>query len=124
MQTLSDPPSAAAQLQLGQRPKGKTLLTAEWLLGYRDGSHCLLHNGEIVFEHNQIVYLGPAFQGQVDRRIDFGKALISPGLIDLDALSDLDTYLLVQDNQPGWAKGRVWPRSYLERGPYEMYSEE
>ena len=27
-------------------------------------------------------------------------------------------------NQPGWAKGRIWPRSYLERGPYEMYSPE
>ncbi|EMG51663.1 N-ethylammeline chlorohydrolase [Ochrobactrum sp. CDB2] len=124
MHTPSLPLSAAAQLPLGRRPKGKTLLTAEWLLGWRNGGHCLLHNGEIVFEHNQILYVGPAFAGEVARRIDFGKALISPGLIDLDALSDLDTYLLVQDNQPGWAKGRVWPRSYLERGPYEMYSDE
>ncbi len=124
MQTPLLPLSAAAQLPLGERPKGKTLLTAEWLLGWRNGAHCLLHKGEIVFEHNQILYIGPAFAGDVARRIDFGKALISPGLIDLDALSDLDTYLLVQDNQPGWAKGRVWPRSYLERGPYEMYSDE
>jgi len=124
MQTAKDRPLPASQLQLGQRPKGKTLLTAEWLLGWRDGGHCLLHKAEIVFEHNKIVYLGPRFEGEVARRVDFGKALISPGLIDLDALSDLDTYLLVQDNQPGWAKGRLWPRSYLERGPYEMYSEE
>ncbi len=101
MHTPSLPLSAAAQLPLGRRPKGKTLLTAEWLLGWRNGGHCLLHNGEIVFEHNQILYVGPAFAGEVARRIDFGKALISPGLIDLD------TYLLVQDNQPGWAKGRA-----------------
>lgn len=50
MHTPSLPLSAAAQLPLGRRPKGKTLLTAEWLLGWRNGGHCLLHNGEIVFE--------------------------------------------------------------------------
>ncbi len=50
--------------------------------------------------------------------------LISPGLIDLDALSDLDTTILGIDHHPGWAKGRVWPRSYVELGPYEMYTPE
>ena len=49
---------------------------------------------------------------------------ISPGFIDLDALSDLDTTILGIDHHPGWAKGRVWPRSYVEAGPYEMYSQE
>eukprot|EP01034_Spumella_vulgaris_P003577 gene3577-4596_t len=71
-----------------------------------------------------LTYVGPRFEGEVARRIDFGAAMISPGLIDLDALSDLDTTILAVDHQPGWAKGRVWPRSYVERGPYEMYSQE
>ncbi|MBX8828418.1 N-ethylammeline chlorohydrolase, partial [Ochrobactrum sp. SFR4] len=47
-----------------------------------------------------------------------------PGFIDLDALSDIDTTILSFDNQPSWKKGRVWPKSYMERGPYEMYSAE
>lgn len=111
-------------LQLGERPQGRTLLTASWVVGHRDGSHRLLKNGEVVFENGEIVFVGHGFPGEVARRIDFGNALVSPGLIDLDALSDLDTTILGIDHHPGWAKGRVWPRSYVEAGPYEMYSPE
>lgn len=117
--------SAALQsLALGERPSGRTLLTASWVVGHRDGSHRLLKNGEVVFENGEILFVGHGFPGEVARRVDFGNALISPGLIDLDALSDLDTTILGIDHYPGWAKGRVWPRSYVEAGPYEMYSEE
>ncbi|MBO0126672.1 amidohydrolase family protein [Agrobacterium sp. OT33] len=117
--------SAALQsLALGERPSGRTLLTASWVVGHKDGSHRLLKNGEVVFENGEILFVGHGFPGEVARRVDFGNALISPGLIDLDALSDLDTTILGIDHYPGWAKGRVWPRSYVEAGPYEMYSEE
>ncbi|WVT77490.1 amidohydrolase family protein (plasmid) [Sinorhizobium chiapasense] len=111
-------------LTLGRRPDGRTLLTAQWVLGHRDGSHRLIPNGEVVIEGCTLLYVGPRFEGEVARRIDLGAAMISPGLIDLDALSDLDTTVLSIDHQPGWAKGRVWPRSYIERGPYEMYTPE
>ena len=113
-----------AQLKLGERPDGRTLITASWVVGHRDGSHRLLPKGEVVIEDGKILFVGHDFAGEVARRIDFGNAVISPGLIDLDALSDLDTTVLGIDNFPGWAKGRVWPRSYVEAGPYEMYSQE
>lgn len=51
-------------------------------------------------------------------------ALIGPGFIDLDALSDIDTGVLGLDHQPGWKKGRVWPRDYVEEGPVEMLTPE
>ncbi|UYV38013.1 amidohydrolase family protein [Rhodobacteraceae bacterium D3-12] len=111
-------------LRLGQRPEGRTLLTARWVVGHQNGGHRLLENGEVVIEHDRILYVGPRFEGEVARRIDMGDALISPGLIDLDALSDLDTTTLGVDCGPAWAKGRVWPQSYVDRGPYEMYSQE
>jgi len=113
-----------ADLPLGTAPPGRTALTAQWVLGHAGGRHCLIPDGEIVFEGGAILHVGPRFPGEVARRIDLGRALISPGLIDLDALSDLDTTILAIDHQPGWAKGRVWPRSYVDRGPYEMYSSE
>ena len=50
--------------------------------------------------------------------------MIGPGFVDLDALADLDTTILGFDNQPAWKKGRVWPRSYLDAGPVEMYTAE
>ncbi|MDX0445294.1 amidohydrolase family protein [Sinorhizobium medicae] len=111
-------------LTLGRRPEGRTLITASWVVGHKDGRHRLLRNGEVVFENGEILFVGYRFPGETARRIDFGDALISPGLIDLDALSDLDTTILGIDNHPGWAKGRVWPRSYVEAGPYEMYTQE
>lgn len=116
--------SGLDDLTLGRRPEGRTLLTADWLLGHRDGGHVFHRRGDLVIEGRHVLYAGPRFPGEVARRIDFGAALISPGLIDLDALSDLDTYALVLDNQPGWKRGRIWPETYVERGPYEMYSPE
>ncbi len=109
-------------LTLGRRPTGRTLMTADWLLAYHGEGHCLVPRGELVMENGNVIFAGRRFDGEVTRKLDFGSALISPGLVDLDALSDIDTYVLVTDNQPGWAKGRIWPRSYVERGPYEMYS--
>jgi cytosine/adenosine deaminase-related metal-dependent hydrolase len=100
----------------------RTLLTARHVLGHAAGRHALVDHGEVVFEDDRIVFVGRGFPGAVDIRHDFGAALISPGLIDLDALSDLDTTILGYDNHPAWEKGRVWPKTYMDRGPYEMYS--
>ena len=113
-----------SDLTLGARPKGRTALAARWIVAHRDDGHRLLENGEVVIETDRILYVGPRFEGDVARRIDLGEVLISPGLIDLDALSDLDTTMLGVDCGPAWAKGRVWPESYIRRGPYEMYSPE
>jgi cytosine/adenosine deaminase-related metal-dependent hydrolase len=102
----------------------RALLTARHVVGYRDGGHRPLTDGQVVMEDERIVFVGRDFPGAVDRRHDFGMALIGPGFIDLDALSDLDTTILGYDNQPAWEKGRVWPKTYMDRGPYEMYSPE
>lgn len=111
-------------LRPAARPQGRILLTARWVVGHRGGRHRLYEHGEVVFEDGEIVFVGHGFPGEVAQRIDCGEALIGPGFIDCDALSDLDTTILAYDNQPAWKKGRVWPRSYLEAGPYEMYSRE
>ena len=108
---------ALSDLVLGARPSGRTLLTADWVLAHEDSGPVLLKRGEVVIEGGSVLFTGHAFPGEVARRIDFGAALISPGLIDLDALSDLDTTILGIDHFPPWKKGRVWPLSYVERGP-------
>ncbi|WP_119272577.1 amidohydrolase family protein [Taklimakanibacter deserti] len=102
----------------------RTLLTADWVVGHADGHHLLYRQGEVVFEHGEIVFVGHGFAGEVAERRDYGRALIAPGFIDLDALSDLDTTILAFDNHPSWRKGRTWPKSYMDAGPYEMYSPE
>jgi cytosine/adenosine deaminase-related metal-dependent hydrolase len=100
----------------------RTLLTARWVIGHSDGKHVVFENGVVVIEGNAILFVGTEFEGEIASRFDYGQAVISPGFIDLDALSDLDTTILGYDNGPAWKKGRVWPESYVEAGPYEMYT--
>lgn len=106
------------------RNQGRTLLTADWVVGHVDGHHVLYRKGEVVFENGAIIFVGHGFAGEVARRRDYGRALLAPGFIDLDALSDLDTTILAFDNHPSWRKGRTWPKTYMDAGPYEMYSPE
>lgn len=103
-------------------PGKRTLMTAAWVVGHEAGEHVLMPRGEVVYQDGEILHVGHGFPGDVDERIDCGQALIAPGFIDLDALSDLDTTILSFDNHPAWRKGRVWPKSYMDAGPYEMYS--
>lgn len=116
------PRSPFIDLTLGARPHGRWALTADWVLGHGADGHRLLQRGEVVIEGGRILHVGGRFPGEVARRIDAGPALIAPGFVDLDALSDLDTTTLALDTGPSWAKGRVWPQSYVDLGPYEMYS--
>ena len=103
---------------------GPTMLTARWVVGHVDGHHVLYENGEVVFNGDQILFVGHGYSGERGRQTDYGNALIGPGFIDLDALSDLDTTVLAFDNQPAWRKGRVWPETYMNAGPREMYTPE
>lgn len=102
----------------------RTLLTADWVVGFHRGDHALIPRGEVVFSGAAIEFVGRGFDGPVDRRIDFGRAMIGPGFIDLDALGDLDTEVLCFDNGPGRNLGRVWTEEALRRGPKEAYTPE
>ncbi|WP_420326655.1 chlorohydrolase family protein [Mameliella sp.] len=102
----------------------RTCLTARWVVGHRDGAHVVFENGCVVIEGTRVLHVGSSFDGEAGTHIDYGEAILSPGFIDLDALSDLDTTILGYDNGPAWKKGRVWPQSYVDAGPYEMYSPE
>lgn len=119
--------SIAIGVVMSLRPRfgplsGVTVLKARWVVGYDEGHHVLLPDGEVAVEHDRIIFLGNKAPMPVARKIDFGNALIGPGFIDLDALSDLDSTILAFDNQPEERTGRVWPRDYYEAGPIEMYT--
>ncbi|MEI4472874.1 chlorohydrolase family protein [Frigidibacter sp. MR17.24] len=106
-------------LALGQRPPGRWALAADWIVADLPGGRQLLQGGELVIERDRVIHAGGRFPGEVSARFDMGCALVTPGFVDLDALADLDTTVLGLDNQPGWAKGRVWPHDYAGR---EMYT--
>lgn len=113
-----------SEIPLGTRPQGRWAISARWILADTPQGRHLVPDGEVVIEGSHVIHVGAPFEGDLSARYDMGETLIAPGFVDLDALSDLDTTLLAFDNWPGEKKGRIWPRSYLERGPYEMYSPE
>ena len=100
----------------------RSKLSAHYVVGHDKGGHVLIRDGDIVFEDDRIIFVGHDFPGDVDRAIDYGRALIGPGFIDLDALGDLDSELLTFDNGPAWKLGRVWSEDYLRGGPAEAYT--
>ncbi|MCZ4354753.1 chlorohydrolase family protein [Roseovarius aestuarii] len=100
----------------------RTLLTAAWVVGYEAGGHVLLRNGEVAFEGDTVLFVGHGFDGPVDRRVDYGQAMIGPGFVDLDALGDVDTEVLTFDRGPAETLGRVWTEDALRRGPSETFT--
>ena len=100
----------------------RTCLKASFVVGFDGASHVLWRDAEVVFSGDTIEFVGRHFPGQVDRTVDYGQALIGPGLIDLDALGDLDSGVLGMDNGSKLEMGRLWSEDYLRQGPRESYS--
>lgn len=78
----------------------RTLLSARWVIGHEDGCHVVYEDGVVVIEGTRVLHVGRRFDGEVARRVDYGEAVISPGFVDLEALSDLDTTILGYDDGP------------------------
>jgi cytosine/adenosine deaminase-related metal-dependent hydrolase len=100
----------------------RTLLKAACVVGFDGRSHVFWRDGEVVFSGTQIEFVGRGFQGHVDRTLDYGQAVIGPGLIDLDALGDIDTGVLTVDNGSKLENGRLWSQDYLQHGPTDVYT--
>ncbi len=62
-------------------------LRAEWVVGYRDGSHRVLRDGVVIVEDDRVAYVGPDVEGEVaDETVDYGPgSVITPGLISTHA---------------------------------------
>ena len=63
---------ALAGLTLGARPKGRTMLTADWVLAHDGLGHNLLRGGQVVIDGAEVIFTGHDFPGEIARRIDFG----------------------------------------------------
>ncbi len=60
----------------------KTLVQGGWVVGFKRGIHCLDRNFQVVYEGDEILYVGPKFEGSIDATIDAAGKLICPGFID------------------------------------------
>lgn len=59
----------------------RTLIKARYVVGYQNGGHALLENGQVAFEDNAVTYVGRSYPGPVDRTIEAPDKLLCPGFI-------------------------------------------
>ncbi|NEB74497.1 amidohydrolase family protein [Streptomyces sp. SID14478] len=93
----------------------RTRWRAAHVLAHQDGRHVLLGDGEVVWEDDTLLYVGHRWDGAVDEDIDLGEHLVMPGLIDLDALADIDHLLLDSWASPDRGPGLQWSHAYAGR---------
>ncbi|HZN25975.1 MAG TPA: chlorohydrolase family protein [Burkholderiales bacterium] len=60
----------------------RTRIHGGWVVGHDRGHHRLARDHELVFEDDNILYVGPRFDGHVDRDLDATAKLVAPGFID------------------------------------------
>ena len=63
----------------------RVVIRAGWIVAFDGASHRLLRDGVVVVEGERIVYVGRAFEGDVDETVDARDRVLTPGLITTHA---------------------------------------
>ena len=95
----------------------RTLVTATYALLFDGEHHRLQRDAAIVTHDGRIVYAGARQEAPTvaDEHIDLGEAVILPGLIDLDALTDIDHLILDSFATRQQALRLQWSQEYFAR---------
>lgn len=99
-----------------------TQLSARYVLGYDGTGHVMHTDGHVVMRDDEIIYVGRDYNGRVDERRDFGQSLIAPGLIDLDALTDIDHMIFDSWPSEETAPGLLWSKDYFHNRRRDVFT--
>ncbi len=102
----------------------KTKIQAKYVIGYANNDHAVYKNAEVVYEADQILFVGKNYPGEVDQVMDAGNAVISPGFIDLNALGDIDHDLIHLEVPAHLEKSLIWSREYFHQNPGDWMTPE
>lgn len=102
----------------------RTKIRSRYIIGFDGRDHVIFENGELVYEGDRVLFVGPVFAGQVDRVIEAGNALVSPGFLDLNALGDIDNTVMSYDQSACISAGMGWSEEYVQAGPHELVDAE
>ncbi|QTF72278.1 chlorohydrolase family protein [Arthrobacter woluwensis] len=91
-----------------------TRIKAAFIVGYADGDHRILPDAELVHENDTVLFVGRDYSGPVDREVDAGLSIVSPGFIDLNALADIDHAIFDSWHGPATRLGLVRSEAHLQ----------
>lgn len=102
----------------------KTRIRSRYIVGY-DGKardHVLYRDAELVYEGDAVTFVGYGHEGPVDRELDFGNSIVTPGFIDLNATADLEASDLFLDSKgdADVALGCNWSERYFRDNRHEL----
>jgi len=63
----------------------KTLIKGSFIIAFDGRNHRYLRDGELVFQGPEILFVGPKYDGTVDKTIDASGKIVSPGFISTHA---------------------------------------
>ncbi len=102
----------------------KICVKARYMLTYQDGRHEMLEDACLVYEGQEIIFIGSSYDGDYDELIDESQNLLLPGFIDLDALGDVDHSLIFEGFPRERRRDLFWSRDYFENHRKEELSAE
>jgi 8-oxoguanine deaminase len=108
-----------------------TAVRAQWVLGYDSTTkdHVLIEDGVVVVDGARVAAVGAAsdqavrdaLRGEHDR-VDLGRSVVLPGLLDLDAVCDID-HALIDSWQPAELRSRLtWSAEWAEHHREHVFS--
>lgn len=95
----------------------RTLITADHVLAFDGRSHTELRDGAVLVDGDRIAFVGSRAEApeDADRTMPLGESLLMPGLIDLDALTDIDHLILDSWSAPDQARRLQWSADWFAR---------
>ena len=102
----------------------KRKLKGRFVIGFDGEDHEIIRDGEVVYDGNEIIYVGKNYDGEVDVTEDAGNAVIMPGFIDLNALGDIDHDILHFEAYD-YVLNSLWPsEEYFIKGTHDRMTPE
>ncbi|MDP5226240.1 MULTISPECIES: chlorohydrolase family protein [Arthrobacter] len=105
----------------------KTLLTSAFVLAHGPSGHGLLRDGAVLVEDRRVAWVGPREEAPVaeaHRILGLGQSLLMPGLIDLDALADIDHLILDSWCDDEHSARLRWSEEYLRSARHDVLTAE
>lgn len=96
------------------------VVKARFVLAHENDSHQWLEDGWVAISEGVIAQVGSGSPPPSDRLLDLGDSVLTPGLIDLDALVDIDHLILDAHHDSAHARELVGSVEYWRDRPREM----